>query len=311
MVLEGEVFGGDELSADDKAYFESGGKVKSAPVEEPAQQQVEEPVIEEPVQEPAQEDTSKPVKTVPHQALHAEREEHKQTKAEVAALREQLARHEQRMNALLQQMQPQQPEQQQQVEEDPMPPADDPIAKLEWLERQFIKQQQQTVEQQKVSQEQQAIQRHVMEVDYSLNQAIAADPTVKEAFDFGVEAIRKHYASQGVPPWDMEQYVRRDMQNYALKAPKDPAALVEYVKANARYFGWGYQPPQAQQPQPSAAAERIDRLQAGVTQNKSLSQAGGKALNLTAADIDSMSDDEFSEWLSKGGENAWRKANGV
>ena len=91
---------GGELSAEEQAYFETGGE-SAIPVEEekPAESQAEQPPVEE-GQPPEDVPRDEKGKFVPHQALHAEREEHKRTKPELAEIRQKQAVLEDRWNTL-------------------------------------------------------------------------------------------------------------------------------------------------------------------------------------------------------------------
>lgn len=304
MTSENENSGLPSLTAEEQAYFDNRGNVPE-PKTEPEQAAAPDPedadepidlideVDEEEELDPDAEPDEKPRKqVVPIKALHKEREERKALAAKLQTIEIERARMEERMNMMLQQMQAPQQKEAEQQRQDEMPGDDDPIAQIEWLKSQVITQKQQEQEQRKAQEQQQAIQRHVMEVDNVLTQAMTEDPTVKEAFDFGVQALRDHYAKQGVPPWELEPYIQRDMQNYALRAPKTKAELAEYAKANARYFGWS---PQAQQPSPEAA--KMDAKPS----TKSLSQASGSAAGatMTAQDLLRMDPDQFQRFIDK------------
>src|SRR5690606_27583681 len=79
----------DALSEADRAYFESGGEAEP-------EQQAEQPEGEEQQAEEGQQPRDDKGKFVPHGALHAEREEHKKTRAEVQELRDFKIRMEER-----------------------------------------------------------------------------------------------------------------------------------------------------------------------------------------------------------------------
>ncbi len=297
-MTDNENSGLPSLSAEEQAYFDNRGNVtepetkpettaaETTPQETDEVEEID-VVDDDPdadVEDPDAED--QPLKkVVPLKALHKEREARKALDEKLRQLEVDRARMEERMNMMLQQMQaPQQKDDEPKQQE--MPGDDDPIGQIEWLKSQFLTKQQQEQQQAKEREQQQAIQRHVMEVDTILTQAMTADPTVKEAFDFGVNAIRQHYQKQGVPPWELEQYVARDMQQYALRAPKTVEEIAEFAKANARYYGWQPVAKVTETPKPST---------------KSLSQASGSATGATisAQDVLRMPPDEFERWISK------------
>ena len=78
----------DELTEDDKAYFESGGATEGEAVELGADD----------ISQRSDEDGRQ--RTVPHGALHAEREEHKKTKQALADLKEKFSRSDERLQTL-------------------------------------------------------------------------------------------------------------------------------------------------------------------------------------------------------------------
>lgn len=126
------------LSAAETAFFETGG---NAPLE-PAPETVTQPegnqpeTVEQDGSVNVRDDKGRFVKTIPFDVFHAEREQHKQTKAEMAELREFKGRMEERWQMLAAAAQ-QQPEQKP-VDQDPEPdPNTDIFAHNAWLKRQF------------------------------------------------------------------------------------------------------------------------------------------------------------------------------
>lgn len=104
----------DALSPSEQAFFESGGETEI--VETPIEQAPDQPTQPEPaaeVVEPEAQEQGRDEKGrfVPHQALHAEREEHKKTKSELEQIRQRQAVLEDRWNTLLKVQQPTQAEQ--------------------------------------------------------------------------------------------------------------------------------------------------------------------------------------------------------
>lgn len=306
----------ETMTADDEAYFASGGKTDVAEPEtvEEEEQSTDDPVLEAAEEEAAPEpEQPGQQKTVPHKALHAEREEHKRTKSELNEARERLTRLDERVNMILaQQAQRQQPEpEQQQNPLDEMPDATvDPVGAIAWVTQQIAAQKQAEQEQARQYEEQQQeayrAQQIVNEADVVLTQAIAQDATVKEAFEFTSEAVKREISRMGYSGQQAEQIYQQELVKFAANAPRDPQGIAERAKAVARYYGWTPQAANQQSP-----ADKVTQLQKAVPANRSLSQASGKSSNLSAADIDSMSDGEFAEWLSKGGDAAWKKANGL
>lgn len=125
------------LSAAETAFFETGGNAPLEPTPETVTQP--EAIQPEPVEQDGsvnvRDDKGRFVKTIPFDVFHAEREQHKQTKAEMAELREFKGRMEERwqMLAAAAQQTEQKP-----VDNDPEPdPNTDIFAHNAWLKRQF------------------------------------------------------------------------------------------------------------------------------------------------------------------------------
>lgn len=310
--------GVETMSADDEAYFASGGKTDVAEPEivEEEIASADEPALEAEAEEPATEQEQPgQQKTVPHKALHAEREEHKRTKSELIEARERLARLDERTNMILAQMNQRQQPEQEQTQANPLgeiPDATvDPVGAIAWVTQQIAAQKQAEQEQVRQYQEQQQYEQQanaaIREADVVLTQAVQQDATVQEAFEFATNAVKSEIARMGYSGQQADQLFQQELVKFAANAPRDPQGIAERAKAVARYYGWT---PQAANQQQSPA-DKITQLQKAVPANRSLSQASGKSTNLSAADIDSMSDGEFSEWLSKGGDAAWKRANGL
>lgn len=90
-----------EFTPEETAYFESGGETP-IPDSEGAAPQAETPdQPAQPEEQPQPQERDDKGRYVPHQALHAEREEHKKTKAELDAIRQQQAVLNDRWNTIL------------------------------------------------------------------------------------------------------------------------------------------------------------------------------------------------------------------
>jgi len=141
---------GGELSAEEQAYFETGGE-SPLPAEEapPAEGNAEQPPAEGQQQEEAPRDEKG--KFVPHQALHAEREEHKRTKSELAEIRQKQAVLEDRWNTILAMKQ----QQEAPKEEGPPDPNEDIFAYAKWQGEQLA------ALQQKISGQEQQVQQQL------------------------------------------------------------------------------------------------------------------------------------------------------
>ena len=105
-----------ELSAEENAYFESGGETEITSAPAPEVVEPEQGAQPEPEQ---QQDRDEKGRFVPHQALHAEREEHKKTRGELQSLKEQQAVLNDRWNTLLKLREGQEKQEETQAPPDP------------------------------------------------------------------------------------------------------------------------------------------------------------------------------------------------
>src|SRR5690554_1388830 len=136
-MAEGET---DVLSPEEQAYFESGGEKDVETTDEQVNTEQSEETKETAPEETATEEEKEQQRDekgrfVPHQALHAEREEHKKTRAELQELKEFRARMEERWKLIEQSQQ-----KTQETEEDTPPdPNEDIFAFSRWQAEQLKK----------------------------------------------------------------------------------------------------------------------------------------------------------------------------
>lgn len=222
-----------------------------------------------------------------------------EARAEARQLRENMARLEERTNILLQQHQ--QEQQQREEPQDQMPSDDDPMGQLAWLKKNFMDMKQAQTDQQEA--QRQAQEQHQQDVqlisqaDSVLAQATAAHDDIQDAFDFGMNALRDAVAKQGYVGQQAQQVIDEQLKLYARGAPSDPNQMAEYVRANARYWGWtGKQNPE---PQPNVQ-QQLEQTQQRQERHQSLSNAGGgeAPAALDAKQLAEMSDAEFNKLMS-------------
>lgn len=191
---------------------------------------------------------------VPLQALHAARNEIRTMREEVAALTEFRQSVMQKVEANRKAQFDQRPLAHLEEHLGPRPdPEEDPVGATVWnskamelearmraqQDEQTQQQQQEAQRRQQEEQQQNAQLGQVIEqADNVLISAIEADTSVKEAFDFAVNAITYRFQSQGLSGDQLEMAVKRATFMYAKDAPKDQKGMIEYAKANARYWGW-------------------------------------------------------------------------
>lgn len=250
-------------------------------------------------------------KTVPHAALHAEREEHKKTSAQLKDREAQLAVLERRTNLILERLM--QTQQQPQGQPQPQAPAEEPIPDLNTDAVGFIvgtlKKQSAELEAIKKGEQTRQVQGQQMTADQQImgraaaleNQFVAETPDYWEASNFMKQSRHAEYTRMGVSdPMQREAMIAQDARNIAILAlqqGRNPAQVV-YEMAGDR----GYK--KAAAPAPAAAApaadatQQLQRIAEGQTQNQSLTQVRGTApKGMTAARLYELSEAEFAKAL--------------
>jgi hypothetical protein len=287
----------NELSAGEAAYFESNGEKDIVEPEHEAEIEDDagEPVAELEADEPEEDEapvSDKRVKTVPHQALHAERTKRQEVERQN---REYLAELQQHREAARQADQKANP---------PAAPPDaeqDPIAALRHMQEQqqkFVQQRQQ-----EDTQRQQDEQVSRLDTAYrsGWNEFIKATPDAVGAYNHFTSVLNEHFKLRGVAdPAQREQLVANEEREIAVAAfqqGKNPADLI-YSQAQL----YGYAPKEAAPaPDVNKAAEQIERRQKAMPLARSLSAAGGGttevALNATSAA--NMSEEDWMELTPK------------
>lgn len=291
-----------ELSPEEVAYFESGGEteVKDLPTETP---QTEEPTVTETVVE-NNEGQDKPRddkgKFVPHQALHAEREEHKKTKSELAEIARKQAILEDRWNTLLKLK-----EEPQQQEETPPDPEQDIFAAFKWQQNQIAKmheadrqrQQEASQAQQRTSQEQ-MVQN---EWSRSVSEFSAQTPDFADAAKFLADARMKMYETLSAvdphlsTPQGRNQRINDEVAQLVIAAKQKDMSPAELVYNLAKQSGYTGAAPQAKTLQ---LPDKLAGIEAAQRASQSLTASGGQtgADPLTAESIASMDSQEFNKW---------------
>lgn len=285
------------FTAEERAYLDGKGEMPELKSEQPTNQAADnEPEIDfedEPTAKEPEKSEEKP-KLVPHQALHAERLKRQETERLLAEQRQQFARYEQRMNELNELLRP---------KEQIPDPVQDPIAALQYTQKQLEDMRQAQAQEQQQRQAYEREQALVQQVDTGYKQSWASklneNPDAGNAYSAFVSALDGHFQLRGVmDPAQRQALIVQEERAIAYAAMKqgiDPAEAV--IKQAALY---GYRP-QAQQPAPEDAAKTIENKQRGLAAAKSLSNAGGSTADntLTPARIASMSTEEFTALKAK------------
>lgn len=290
----------DAMTADETAFFESGGE-KEIPSE--PKPEAEAAPVEDLTAQAEIEGAGKP-KMVPHQTFHAEREEHKKTKAELAEMREFKAAMEERMRWFEAASQPQK------EDDTPPDPNVDVFAALKWTQDQLnaLKTQNQET-QQKTEQERQAQQQEQQVWTYW--QQDAATYT-KENPDFGNAAkwlsdfrdkqlaALSTFDQRFASPQQRNAQIEAELKDIVIRAAQSKRSPAQLVYELAK--GYGYQAKAADAADPAGGLNaRIDQLDKAQGASRTVGAAPGNAGGdeITAEALANMPEAEFTVWMAK------------
>lgn len=304
------------LSASEEAYFESGGEAELDTPE--TEQEQEHGEGQEGLQAEAEGLGEKAPRDekgrfVPHQALHAEREEHKKTRSELNDMRERWARIEERMNWADQARQQQEYEAQQaaQQQEQPPDPNVDIFAHAQWQQRQLNAMQEQLAAANQANQ--QAL--------YQQQQQDMARQAEQKVWDYW-EQDAKSYSEQnadfkGAAEWLSEfrgnqlralgavnpqfrndkaivAQIESELRDIVIAAAQQQMSPAEMVYELAK--GYGYQPQAKGAKLPGNLANVDKAQQASRTVGQASGRAGGDQMGLE--DILAMPRGDFDRWIA-------------
>ena len=263
----------DELTEDDKAYFESGGATEREAVDVGAEE----------ISLRSDEDGRQ--RTVPHGALYAEREEHKKTKQALAELKDKLSRSDERLQALTELAQ----SRIETAEEVPDPEEDLPG---------YVRHLEARVEQAEDSSNaatrafaSQAAQSKMASAYVADAQRFASErPDFGDAYHFLVGTRAREYEAAGIAaPDEIAKRLQHEEMDFVRRALHAGISPSEYLYELAQLRG--YTPNGASQGQ-----EKLRSLQRAQDANRSLSSVSGAAGGvLTSEALAEMSEDEFQE----------------
>lgn len=293
------------LSTEEQAYFETGGEKLPATVAEIPQ------TVEEPTAEPAaneqitqeQQPRDEKGKYVPHQALHAEREEHKKTKSQLEEHSRKMAVLEDRWNTLLK------------LKEEPAAvappnPDEDIFGYMKWQGEQLKSVE--TKLNERVQAEEKTRQEHEYEQQVSTFwQSSVSDyaqrvPEFTEAAGWLSEYRHKQLAALApIDPRMANPAVRNAQIDAELKQiittaaqnNQNPAELVHQLAK-----GWGFAA-KAPEPEQITLPDKLANIDAAQQASRTLASSGGKNGTdpLSAEAIIGMSNEEFARWSSDPG----------
>lgn len=252
---------------------------------------------------------------VPHKALHAEREEHKKTKAELNDIREKMTRGDERLQMLLKAIEP---------EQAPAPAAPEPVklinpnedflGALVQAQELLTKGQQtaqQSVQQLRAEQQEQAqVQRYVRD----LQAAHAKDPQFADAMRHVMSVQDNLLQAQGVAdPNARKQALFHAEKSFVTKAYTDKVNPAERLVALAKAYGWqpkaaaapaanGNAPAANAQPAADPVADKLEAVQRGMSKaGATLSGGGGQTGETieTLRQLAEMDEDQFEAFSNK------------
>ncbi len=256
-------------------------------------------------EEKAAEPADRRSKTVPHQALHEERERRKGLEKDLAQAREERARFDERLR-IIQEMQRPAQQPQQAIPRRPegvMPdPDSDPIGAVKWMKATHDAQAYENVVQGQQYQQQMAQQNNMQALVQGAMQEFAATikerPEVKTAYEHYQQSRGRELAAGG---WNQQQISQqlyqedaRIVQNARQRGLPLGDVYIQYAEAR----GWQDKPAG---PPATTAVDKITNAGEAQARGKSLSQVGGGAAiaEMTVDRLLSMPNEEFSAWKVK------------
>lgn len=328
--------GGDEFTAEERAYFESRGE-KGLPGDAAAADPAPKATTEKPVASATDGDDPEGTisidengahrdkrtgRFVPHGAFHKEREGRKAAETRASEQAIELARTKERLDILAKALEggdvtkPAQASTAQGQDDDPEPDIEkDFVAHAKWQARELARLRKSLTESQS------SLSAKLTETEMGNAYRSDAIAFMREKADFRdaynhlVKVLDAELAHRGVddPAKRLAEIARLEREEVAF-ATKRGLRPAEHIYKLAGLRGWtppktdaaaaSAQPSGEQKAANSAAADELTRLEKGQNAARSLSSAGGSApAPLTGEAIASMSDAEFDALLRKSGPN--------
>lgn len=298
------------LSPAEEAFFQSGGEtpIVEAVVDKPDTEAPAEVAVD-PAQQQEQASRDEKGRFVPHQALHAEREEHKKTRAELNEIRERQARLDERWQILTKSQQ-----EAEKPKETVPDPKEDPIAAMEWTYNQIRARQEQEAKQQQEyeqrTQQEQQVQQVVSYVEQNYNDTVRADPEVEAAYQAAFQSYAQEFQHLGYQGKALEQVLQQQLLNFQWSAAhqmNQGVPIGDFIKNIAKTRGWQAKAPETVDPGKLELNEKLDGIAKAIDASKTIgsttARAGTDALSAQA--IADMPAHEFEAWM-KVPENARR-----
>lgn len=270
--------------------------------------------------------------TVPHKALHAEREEHKKTRAALETERAARETDRNRQTRLEERLNTLQEAWQRQAQPAPAAPEVVPVAEqnpveaIAWTQRQIQAQRQQQAaqqrqqtqhaEQQRQAQARnQAVQQVVEEAQQEWAGFAAENPQANEAYDYLFASRKRELKAIHPRATDAQivQAIRQEEVNALIAARQNGTAPSAIIMAYAEARGWK-QPEAQPEPKTNGASEKLTALSKAHDASESLSTSGGSSPSgsrVSLESLDRMDEKEFTSMiarLSKRGEDGVDRA---
>jgi hypothetical protein len=263
-------------------------------------------------------------KTVPHQALHEERERRRAVEARLQEIAEQKARTDERLNILLQWAQNETDAASKANQPAPPDKNEDPIGYLQWenqqLKQQFgqydqrFQQHEQFLQQQYQTQAQQQFRQQVWDAyTNDITTFSVEQPDFNDALNHLRDVRSKELQAMGFQGNQIAQQIGVDLEQFVTAALRNGTRPAEalYALAKARMYQQGASPQQQQaaasvaagQAQPNGQqaqpGQKLQTIAKGQASNKSLSGSGsGSPQPMDATAIAGMDDDEFATFMA-------------
>lgn len=318
----------EEMTPQERAYFEGKGEVKAeeavaAPPTEAGSAKVAEEVAAAPQEDGGEEvvivgKDGKPRaqngRFVPHQALHAEREEHKKTKTALQEMRDKHVSGDARLRMLYELSgidpdtgkplgQAASKTAKNPLEEPTIDPAEDFLSAFSQQQRRTEYLQKQIAERDQKFDQKESSSKLVNTYIADAREFTRREPTFHMAYKFVTDGLLKEMAAQGIDdPDEAKREVaryERDLVSSAYQKGKNPVEMIWHI-ALAR----GFQKPDikglAQTADNRAAVDKINAIKSGQTASASMSSASGVAgETLTFSALAGMSDEDYAAMSAK------------
>lgn len=288
-----DIFEADELEA---AAVTAEPEVVEAPAPEVARDEAGRfaPKADEPVAEPEPQAEQEQQRQVPQGALHAEREKHKGTKAQLGQAQQQL----QALAQLRQQIASRK------LEPLPIAADEDPASGTAYLRGQIeqLRGSQASMEQRDQLSQVESAERQ--QLGSLLTQSEAEYRTVKPDYDAAinhvVNARAQELALYGLAPHEVQEALQQEVLDITRSAIQQGRAPAEVAYQLATLRGYRPEAGPAPTPQPGQAQRTVEAVGAARASSRSLGQASGtgSTRDLDANTITAMSPEEFDALYS-------------